>query len=85
MEPFGASVLQRTGEYNCRPVPVHERLTGVETDDFRSWLRLFREIVAEIFILEAQAPVITTTERIAAILWMAMGDNLIRQPPNCSD
>ena len=85
MKLFWASVLLRTGEYNGRPVPVHARLSEVETDDFRLWLRLFRETVAEIFTLEAQPIVVTTAERIAASLWMAMGDNLMKQPPDWSE
>ena len=85
MKLFWASVLLRTGEYNGRPVPVHARLSEVETDDFRLWLRLFRETVAEIFMHEAQPIVITTAERIAASLWLAMGDNLMKQPPDWSE
>ena len=84
MKQFWSSVLLRTGEYKGKPVPVHARLTEVQTEDFVIWLDLFRATVAETFEPEAQPIVIEAAERIASSLWLAISGNLLKSPPNWS-
>ena len=85
MKTFWSSVLLHTGEYKGKPVPVHARITEAQTEDFRKWLALFRLTVAETFEKEAQPVIIATAERIASSLWLAMGDNGLKRPPDWSD
>lgn len=85
MKAFWASVLLRTGEYKGKPVPVHARMSEVETEDFALWLRLFRATVTDVFSVEARPLVIEAAERIASSLWIAMSGNLMAEPPQWSE
>ena len=85
MKLFWASVLLRTGEYKGKPVPVHARLSGVVTDDYRAWLGLFRTTVREVFAPDAQPLVIDAAERIASSLWLATSGNLLAKPPDWAE
>ena len=85
MKLFWASVLLRTGEYKGKPVPAHARLSEVQTDDFVLWLNLFRATVFDVFEADAQPIIIDAAERIASSLWIAIGENLLKQPPAWSE
>ncbi|MEX0760245.1 MAG: group III truncated hemoglobin [Tistlia sp.] len=72
MFAFWSSVTLMTGRYKGKPVPAHQRLSGVAPHHFEIWLGLFRETaealcepeVAEIFVVRA--------ERIAESLQLAL-------------
>jgi hemoglobin len=77
MKAFWASVALNSGTYCGRPVPVHQRLTGVSPEHFAHWLALFEATLAETapgaaaveyFMLRAR--------RIAVSLQMAMFERL---------
>ena len=50
MKRFWSSVAMNTGTYSGKPVPAHQKLTGIEPAHFTRWLALFRQT------LEATAP-----------------------------
>ena len=84
MKGFWRSVLLKTGEYKGRPVPVHVQIDGIGDEDYRVWLGLFRETVAEVFEAEARPVVIEAAERIASSLWLATSGKLLERPPTWS-
>lgn len=73
MKAFWSSVALNTGLYNGKPVPVHQKLSGVSEADFQVWLGLFRQTLDQI----APSPDVTDyfmqrAERIARSLQLAM-------------
>ncbi len=48
MKRFWRSITLYTGEYSGRPVPVHQKLEGVEPEHFQQWLKLFNETLSDI-------------------------------------
>ena len=81
MKSFWRSVLLKTGEYKGKPVPVHMKLEGIETEDFRIWLGLFEETLAELFEPEARPPILQSASRIATSLWFARNPDPFTSPP----
>ena len=84
MKAFWRSVLLKTGEYKGKPVPAHTRLTDVATQDFRTWLGMFEQSVAEVFAEAAQPIVLDAARRIASSLWLAMSADPFSKPPDWS-
>ena len=72
MKLFWSSVLLRTGVYKGKPVPAHQKLSEVKSEDFAVWLRHFRHTAREVLSPEAAPIVISIAERIALSLWQAM-------------
>ncbi len=83
MKSFWRSVLLKTSEYKGRPVPAHVGISGVTTDDFRTWLQLFKYTAGEVLDPGAAPIAIAAAERIASSLWLAMNisDNPFAAPP----
>lgn len=48
MKDFWSSVAMSTGRYSGKPVPAHQKLTGVAHDDFAVWLGLFEDTVRDL-------------------------------------
>ena len=46
---FWSSVMNTTGRYKGRPIPVHVKLTGIEPRHFERWLDLFADTTRELF------------------------------------
>ncbi len=85
MKTFWRSVLLRNGEYKGKPVPVHQRLDGVTTEDFEEWLGLFSKTCYSVFSQQA-APLVEEAERrIATSLWLARTNDPFATPPNWSN
>ena len=73
MKSFWRSVLQKTGEYKGRPLPLHAQMKqSVVSEDYKIWLTLFRETSKECFTPEAANIVIATAERIAHSFWLGI-------------
>ncbi|MFV0514198.1 MAG: group III truncated hemoglobin [Jhaorihella sp.] len=73
MKRFWASVALNAGVYSGKPVAVHQRLAGVEPEDFEIWLGLFRETLEDTAPTpEAVNYLMVRAERIAQSLRMAM-------------
>lgn len=81
MKTFWRSVLLRTGEYKGKPVPVHQRLEGIETQDFEEWLNLFYSTTQSTFGEEAALLVNEAARRIATSLWLARSNDPFVSPP----
>ena len=81
MKSFWRSVLLKTGEYHGRPVPVHNAIGGIKSEDFRIWLQLFRNQVSKSFHPEAADTVVNAAERIAQSLWLARFAEPSLSPP----
>lgn len=69
---FWSSVTLMTGRYKGRPVPAHVGLPGIGPEMFARWLGLFRETAREQCPPAAAALFISSAERIAASLQMAI-------------
>ena len=66
MYDFWSSVLNGTGRYGGRPMPVHMNLKErLNADMFKSWLQLFGQTAAEILNDSQQAYVMEKAYRIA--------------------
>lgn len=48
MKTFWRSVVLRTGEYDGKPIPTHQRLEKARPEHFNIWLKLFEETLIEI-------------------------------------
>lgn len=73
MKDFWASVAFNAGRYSGTPVPKHQALSGVETEDFDIWLRLFRETLSDTAPTPEAIPYfMERAERIATSLKYAM-------------
>lgn len=84
MKSFWRSVLLRSGEYKGKPVPVHQRIDGIETGDFERWLALFQDTTAEVFAPAAAPLVNAAAARIATSLWLARNGDPFTSPPTWS-
>lgn len=69
---FWSSVTLMTGRYKGRPVPAHVGLPGIGPEMFARWLGLFRATAQEQCPPAAAALFISSAERIAASLQMAI-------------
>ncbi len=73
MKDFWASVAFNAGRYSGTPVPKHQALTSVRTEDFDIWLRLFRETLNDTAPKPEAIPYfMERAERIATSLRYAM-------------
>lgn len=73
MKRFWASIALNAGSYSGKPVAVHQRLRGIEREDFDRWLGLFRATLDDTApTSEAVNYLMIRTERIAQSLRMAM-------------
>lgn len=83
MKAFWVSVALSSGSYSGRPVPQHQKLSGVGREDFGIWLRLFRQTLEDTAPTpDAVAYLMDRAERIAASLQMAMFDRGPRGVPS---
>ncbi|MEZ5792041.1 MAG: group III truncated hemoglobin [Nitratireductor sp.] len=81
MKGFWRSVLLRSGEYKGQPVPVHLKMTEIETVDFQVWIGLFAETANDVFSKEAAELVIEAARRIATSLWLSRAPDPFASPP----
>jgi hemoglobin len=65
---FWSSVMNTTGRYKGKPIPVHLKLPGVEPRHFERWLRLFSETAHNLFRAGLAAMFVQRAERIAESL-----------------
>ena len=84
MKTFWRSVLLRSGEYKGKPVPAHQRLDGVSTEDFEEWLNLFTKTSRTVFHVEAASLVDEAARRIATSLWLSRSNDPFATPPDWS-
>ena len=82
MKTFWRSVLLKTGEYKGKPVPVHQRIAGIETADFEEWLSLFSQEAEKLFVPDAAMLVNEAARRIATSLWLARSADPTVNPPD---
>lgn len=83
MKDFWASVTLSSGAYSGRPVPAHQKLTGVSRADFAIWLGLFHQTLLDTAPTPEAIPyLMERAERIAASLQMAMFDRGPRGIPS---
>ena len=81
MKSFWRSVLLKSGEYKGRPVPVHQQIEDIQTQDFKIWIKLFSQTVDEIFEIDARPLIVTAAKRIATSLWLSRTNNPFLTPP----
>lgn len=81
MKAFWRSVLLKTGEYKGQPVPKHNQIDGLETEDFLQWLELFSKTTKQIFDEATAMQINETAKRIASSLWLARNKDPFRSPP----
>ncbi|MEZ5870639.1 MAG: group III truncated hemoglobin [Nitratireductor sp.] len=81
MKEFWRSVLLRTGEYKGQPVPVHLRITEIETSDFQTWIEHFVDTANDVFSKDAAQTVIEAARRIATSLWLSRQSDPFASPP----
>lgn len=73
MKRFWTAIVLVDGSYTGKPVAVHQRLRGVEPEDFAIWLDLFRTTLEETApTQEAVNHLMFRARRIAQSLAMAM-------------
>ncbi len=73
MKDFWSSVAMSTGRYSGKPVPAHQKLTGVSQDDFAVWLGLFEQTLHDIAPSPDVVPYfMERAQRIAESLKLAM-------------
>jgi len=73
MKDFWSSVTMSTGRYSGKPVPAHQKLTGVDKDDFGVWLGLFEQTVRDLAPSKEVVPYfMERAARIAESLKLAM-------------
>ncbi len=82
MKAFWRSVLLKTREYQGRPVPKHQKLKSITTEDFVRWLSLFRLTANEVFNPEYAQKAIHNAENIASSLWLSVNEDPFKTPPN---
>lgn len=81
MKSFWRSVLLKTGEYKGQPVPKHNQIVGLKSEDFQKWLELFTITTNQIFDPQTAHYVMQTAERIASSLWLARNKDPFQSPP----
>ncbi len=84
MKAFWRSVLLKSGEYKGRPVPVHQRIDGIGTEDFEEWLRLFSTVAFEVFQADAAVVANDAARRIATSLWLSRSTDPFASTPSWS-
>lgn len=47
MKAFWASVALNAGAYSGKPVPVHQKLSGLQRAHFKTWLALFHQTLKD--------------------------------------
>lgn len=73
MKKFWGSVALNTGAYSGKPVPAHQKLSGVQPWHFNLWLALFRQTLDDTApSREAADYFMERAERIAQSLQLAM-------------
>lgn len=73
MYDFWSSVLNGTGRYNGRPMPVHMNLKPhLSAELFKSWLHLFAETAAEVLTPDQADHVMEKAYRIANSFYMGI-------------
>ena len=73
MKDFWSSVAMNTGRYSGKPVPAHQKLSGVSKEDFAVWLGLFEQTLTDIAPSSAVVPYfMERAHRIAQSLQLAM-------------
>jgi hemoglobin len=82
LKSFWRSVLLATGEYNGRPVPAHNRIDDMHSDDFATWLSLFDETADSVFYQTDAAFIKEKARRIARSLWLARFGTPFNHAPN---
>lgn len=82
MKTFWRSVLLKTREYHGRPVPMHQKLKGIETHDFIKWLSIFRSTACEVLDPASAQLAIQNSEKIASSLWLSMNKDPFASPPD---
>lgn len=81
MKAFWRSVLLKTGEYKGQPVPKHNQIDGLRTEDFLQWLELFSKTAKQIFDEKTAIHITDTAKRIASSLWLARNPDPFQSPP----
>ncbi|MEM5502682.1 group III truncated hemoglobin [Ahrensia kielensis] len=77
MKQFWSSVALNSGSYSGRPVPAHQKLSGISPEYFDRWLMLFRSTLEETAPShEAIGYFMERAERIAESLKLAMFGHL---------
>lgn len=82
MKTFWRSVLLKTGEYKGKPVPVHLKISEINTDAFKRWLALFSKTTTELFTPEIASSIDERAGRIATSLWLSRSSDPYISPPN---
>ena len=73
MKDFWSSVAMNTGRYSGKPVPAHQKLSGVSKEDFAVWLGLFEKTLTDIAPSSEVVPYfMERAHRIAQSLQLAM-------------
>jgi hemoglobin len=65
---FWSSVMNTSGRYKGKPIPVHLKLGGIEPRHFDRWLRMFSETANSLFDAKLAAMFLQRAERIAESL-----------------
>ena len=65
---FWSSVMNTSGRYKGKPIPVHLKLPGIEPKHFERWLRLFSETAHRLFDAKLAGLFLQRAERIAESL-----------------
>ncbi len=81
LKAFWRSVLLTTGEYNGRPVPAHNGISELKSEDFGLWLTLFDETIERIFANAQGTEIKEKARRIARSLWLARFGTPFNNPP----
>lgn len=73
MKDFWSSVAMNTDRYSGKPVPAHQKLSGVSKEDFKVWLGLFEQTLTDIAPSNEVVPYfMERAHRIAQSLQLAM-------------
>ncbi len=72
MYAFWSSVMLTSGRYKGNPVAVHRGVAGIAPTLFATWLDLFEETVAEMFVPEIAERFAHSARRIAESLRLAL-------------
>lgn len=81
MKKFWRSILLKSREYEGRPVPVHQKIEGLETREFEIWLALFSKTAIQTMHPEAADITIELAKRVATSLWLSRFPDPTVSPP----
>lgn len=82
MKRFWSAIAFKNGAYGGKPVQAHMGIAGIEERLFADWLALFGETLDDLFPgPEARAWFMTTAERIAKSLFLALFYNPATDDP----